>query len=55
LSELILRAAGGENLLKAPRMPAALDPGRVGVFARALENERGFEAKLDAWLATRTR
>jgi creatinine amidohydrolase len=53
LSELILRAAGGENLLKAPRMPAALDPGRAGVFAKALENERAFEAKLDAWLATR--
>lgn len=53
MSELILRAAGGENLLKAPRMPAALDPGRAGVFARALENERAFEAKLDAWLAAR--
>jgi creatinine amidohydrolase len=53
LSELILRAAGGENLLTAPRMPAALDPGRAGVFAKALENERAFEAKLDAWLAAR--
>lgn len=53
LSELILRATGGENLLKAPRMPAALDPGRAGVFAKALENEHAFEAKLDAWLAAR--
>jgi creatinine amidohydrolase len=55
LSDLILRAIGGENLLKAPRMPAALDPGRAGVFARALENERAFETKLDAWLAARRR
>jgi creatinine amidohydrolase len=55
LSDLISRAAGGENLLKAPRMPAALDPGRAGVFARALDNERAFEAKLDAWLAARRR
>jgi len=53
LSELILRAAGGENLLKAPRMPAALDPGRAGVVTRALDHERAFEAKLDAWLAAR--
>jgi creatinine amidohydrolase len=53
LSELILRATAGENLLKAPRMPAALDSVRADVFARALENERAFEAKLDAWLAAR--
>jgi hypothetical protein len=55
LSDLILRAIGGENLLKAPRMPGPLDPGRAGVFARALDNERAFETKLDAWLATRRR
>ncbi len=55
LSELILRAARGENLLNAPRMPATLDPGRAGVFAKALDNERAFEAKLDAWLAARRR
>ena len=55
LSQLIVRAARGENLLKAPRIPSALDPGRAGVFARALENERAFEAKLDAWLAARRR
>jgi hypothetical protein len=53
LSELILRATGGENLLKAPRMPAPLDPGRAGVFAKALDNERAFEATLDARLAAR--
>lgn len=53
LSEIVLRAASGENLLKAPRAPAELDPGRASVFDKALENERAFEAKLDAWLAAR--
>jgi creatinine amidohydrolase len=53
LSEIVLRAAGGENLLKAPRMPARLDPGRAVVFEKALANERAFEAKLEAWLARR--
>lgn len=53
LSEIVLRAASGEDLSKAPRAPGNLDPGRAGVFARALENERAFEAKLEAWLAAR--
>jgi hypothetical protein len=34
-------------------MPAALVPGQAEVVAKALENERAFEAKLDAWLAAR--
>jgi len=55
LTELILRATRGENLLKAPRAPAQLDPGRAGVLDKALQNEREFEAKLDAWLARRRR
>jgi len=53
MSEIILRATAGENLLKAPRMPADLDPGRAGVVAKALENERALEVKLAAWLAAR--
>jgi creatinine amidohydrolase len=55
LTELILRAARGESLLSAPRAPAQLDPGRAGVLEKALQNEREFEAKLDAWLARRRR
>ena len=55
MSDLALRAVDGEDLLKAPRMPATLDPGRAGVFAKALDHERGLEAKLDAWLAARRR
>lgn len=31
------------------RAPADLDPGRASVFEKALENERAFETKLDAW------
>ncbi len=55
LTELILRAARGENLLKAPRAGAQLDSGRAAVVDRELQNEREFEAKLDAWLARRRR
>ncbi|AMY07411.1 Creatinine amidohydrolase [Luteitalea pratensis] len=53
LTELVLRTIRGENLLNAPRAPAQLDPGRAGVLERALQDEREFEAKLDAWLAHR--
>jgi hypothetical protein len=55
LTEIILRAARGENLLKAPRAPAQLDAGRAAVVDSELQNEREFEAKLDAWLARRRR
>ena len=55
LTELVLRAVRGENLLKAPRAPGQLDPGRGGLVDKVLENEREFEAKLDAWLARRRR
>jgi creatinine amidohydrolase len=50
-TELILRAARGDNLLNAPRAPAQLDPWRAGVLDKALQNERELETKLDAWLA----
>jgi creatinine amidohydrolase len=53
LTEIILRAARGENLLKAPRAPAQLDSGRAELVDKVLQNEREFEAKLDAWLARR--
>ena len=50
-TELILRAARGENLLKAPRAPEQLDSGRAALVDKVLQNEREFEAKLDAWLS----
>ena len=53
MTELILRAARGENLLKMPRAPAPLDSGRAGLVDKVLQNEREFEAKLDAWLVRR--
>ena len=55
MTELLLRAVRGENLLKAPRAPAQLDAGRTSLVERELQNEREFEAKLDAWLARRRR
>jgi creatinine amidohydrolase len=55
LTELILRATRGEDLLKAPRAPAQLDSGRAGVLDKVLQDEREFEAKFDAWLARRRR
>jgi creatinine amidohydrolase len=53
LAELLLRAARGENLLKAPRAPGELDARRKGLVDRELQHEREFEAKLNAWLARR--
>jgi creatinine amidohydrolase len=51
MSDLILRAIGGENLLKAPRFPDRIDPAMAAVLGEALENERAFESKLQDWLA----
>jgi creatinine amidohydrolase len=51
-TDLIVRAVNGENLLTMPRAPQ-MDPAMQGVFAKSLEHERAFEAKLEAWLARR--
>jgi creatinine amidohydrolase/Fe(II)-dependent formamide hydrolase-like protein len=53
LSDLIRRAALGENLVKAPRFGDRLDPARRQVVDRALENERALDVKLEEWLARR--
>lgn len=53
LSELILRAIGGQDLLKAPRFPDQVDPAMASILGQALENDRAFEAKLQEWLAKR--
>ena len=53
LSDLILRAVRGENLLKASRAGDRIDPALLTVVDKALENERAFESKLDEWLARR--
>jgi creatinine amidohydrolase len=51
LSDLILRATRGEDLLHAPRAPQGADPALASVLGKALEDERAFEAKLQEWLA----
>ena len=53
ISDLILRAARGENLSKAPRAHDRVDPAVAGVVGTALDDERAFEARLQAWLAKR--
>lgn len=53
LSDLILRAIGGQDLLKAPRFPDQVDPAMASILGQALENDRAFEAKLQEWLAKR--
>jgi creatinine amidohydrolase len=53
LSDLILRAARGENLLKARRAPEQIEPVVASILDKALEDEREHEAKLQEWLARR--
>ena len=53
MSDLILRAAAGQNLSKAPRAHDRIDPAVAAVVGKALEDEQAFEATLHAWLAQR--
>jgi hypothetical protein len=53
LSDLILRAVGGEDLRKAARVPDNIDPVMASTLGLALENEQTFDAKLQDWLARR--
>jgi creatinine amidohydrolase/Fe(II)-dependent formamide hydrolase-like protein len=55
MSALIVRAVKGENLRKAPRAHDQLDPTVAAILRPALENERAFAGKLEAWLAARRR
>jgi creatinine amidohydrolase len=55
LSDLILRAARGENFSNAPRFPEPDHPALAGPIRKVLENERAFEVKLVEWLARRRR
>ena len=51
LSDVVLRAVRGENLLKAPRAPGQIDPALTPVLDKVREDEQALEAKLQAWLA----
>jgi creatinine amidohydrolase len=53
MSDLILRAIGGQDLSKAPRIWDRIDPAVAGIVGKALEDEQAFEAKLQNWLAQR--
>jgi creatinine amidohydrolase len=55
LSDLVLRAVRGENLLKAPRLPDGIDPAIATVLRNGLDDERAFELKLQEWLGRRRR
>ena len=57
ITDLILRAVRGENLLSRPRWPGPLqnDPAYAQVVDDILEPEREFELKLERWLSERTK
>jgi len=52
-TELILRAAGGENLFLHARAPDTVPPAVAPMLEKALAREAAFESKLEAWLAQR--
>jgi creatinine amidohydrolase len=52
-SDLILRAIGGRDLSKAPRVVDRIDPALAPILDPVLEDERAFETKLQNWLAQR--
>ena len=49
LSDLILRAARGEDLSKAPRAPDRIDATLASILGPALEDEQAFEAAFQDW------
>jgi creatinine amidohydrolase len=55
MSDLIVRAAGGENFSKAARIPDRIEPVMAPILGKVLENERAFQAKLQDWLAQHQR
>lgn len=55
MSDLIVRAARGQDLSTAPRFPDADHPALEGPIMTVLENERAFELKLQQWLGRRRR
>ena len=53
LSDLMLRAIGGQDLTHAPRAPDRIEPAVASVLGKALDAERTFERSLEEWLARR--
>jgi creatinine amidohydrolase len=55
LSDLIVRAARGQDFSKASRFPDPDHPALAGPIRKVLENERAFDVKLQEWLDRRRR
>jgi creatinine amidohydrolase len=55
VGDLIVRAAGGENLSQAPRANDTIEPAIAPVVNAAFENQRAFESRLQGWLDRRQR
>jgi creatinine amidohydrolase len=55
LSDVILRAVRGENLLKAPRAPDRIDPALTSLLDTLRKDEKAFEARFQEWLARRSK
>ena len=53
MSDVVLRAIGGQDLRKAPRAPDRIDPALASIIGTALDAERDFDTQLQAWLARR--
>ena len=55
MTDLILRAVRGENLLSHPRWPTPVqnDPAYGQIVEEVLAPEREFELNLERWLAQR--
>jgi creatinine amidohydrolase len=51
LSDLILRAIDGQDLLSAPRAPDRIPPALASIIGKAEEDDLAFEANLQSWLA----
>jgi creatinine amidohydrolase len=53
LTDLILQAINGENMLARPRVPEAVPPAIAPVLDAALANEAAFAIDLESWLMQR--
>jgi hypothetical protein len=50
LTDLILRAVRGENMVVHPRFPETVPPPVAAILEKALASEAAFDARLEDWL-----
>jgi creatinine amidohydrolase len=53
MSDLVLRAVGGQDLSMTPRAPTQINSAVAPMLDKALAEEQAFEAKLQEWLSRR--